>query len=91
MVDLIEVVFSSIFTLLSPEKTVEKIKDINTSKSAKKRLIVLFTLIYGMALIGIFWSIFLVSDVVYKVFAVLLTIFLLYCLIVFYYRIHKYR
>ena len=89
LVELIEVVLSSMLALISPEKAAEKIKDTNTSKSAKKMLIVLFTLTYCIALIGIFWSLVLVSDVIYKIFAALLIMFLLYCLFVFYYRIFK--
>lgn len=40
MVELIEVVLDSMLTLVSPEKTTEKIKDINTSKPIKNLLMV---------------------------------------------------
>lgn len=89
ILELIEVILDSMLTLVSPEKTAEKIKDINTSKPAKRILIVLFTLIYGMALIGISFYLVLTPDIVYKALAALLIIFLLYCLFVFYYRIFK--
>lgn len=91
IIELIEVVFSSILSLISPEKTADKVKDIDTSKSAKSMLIILFTLIYGATMIGIVFSIVHTTEVLYRVFAIILIIFLLYCLFVFYYRIFKYR
>lgn len=91
IIELIEVVFSSILNLISPEKTADKVKDINTSKSAKSMLIILFTLIYGATLIGIAFSIVHTTEILYRVFAMILIIFLLYCLFVFYYRIFKYK
>lgn len=91
IIELIEVVFSSILSLISPEKTADKVKDIDTSKSAKSMLIILFTLIYGATLIGIAFSIVHTTEVLYRVFAIILIIFLLYCLFVFYYRIFKYK
>lgn len=88
-IDLVEVVLDIMLTLISPEKTAKKVKDADTSKSTKKMLVVLFTSIYGIALIGIFLSFILIQDVIYKVFAVLLIIFLIYCLFIFYNRILK--
>ena len=87
IVELIEVVLDSMLTLVSPEKTAEKIKDTNTSRATKNLLIVLFILIYGVALVGMVFSLILVPDVLYKVFAVILIIFLLYCIFIFYNRI----
>lgn len=91
LLELIEVILDSMLTLVSPEKTAEKVKDINTSKDAKSMLIILFTLLYGAALVGISFSLVLIPDVLYKVFATILIIFLIYCLFVFYYRIFKYK
>lgn len=87
IVELIEVVLSGILSLISPEKTAEKVNDTNTSKSAKRVSIVLFTLIYVAALVGIIFSLVLISDVVYKIFASILIIFLLYCIFIFYKKI----
>lgn len=66
IIELIEVVFSSILSLISPEKTADKVKDIDTSKSAKSMLIILFTLIYGATLIGIAFSIVHTTEVLYR-------------------------
>lgn len=91
MAELLEFVFTGILTLILPERTAEKVKDINTSKSAKIMLIILFTLVYGATLVGIAYSVVLISDILYKVFGVILIIFLLYCICVFYYRIFKHK
>lgn len=88
-IELVEVVLEIMLTLISPEKTAEKVKDADTSKSAKKMLVVLFTSIYGISLIGILLSFILIQDIIYKAFAVLLIIFLIYCLYIFYNRIIK--
>lgn len=87
IVELIEVVLSGMLSLISPEKTADKVNDTNTSKSAKRISIVLFTLIYVAALVGIIFSLVLITDVIYKVFASMLIIFILYCISIFYKRI----
>lgn len=50
IVEWIEVVLSGMLSLISPEKTADKINDTNISKSAKRISIVLFTLMYVAAL-----------------------------------------
>lgn len=87
VVELLEVILSTILSLLSPEKTAEKVSNGNTSKSAKMISIILFTIIYFSTLIGVVVSLFFISDTLYKIFAILLIIFLLYCLFTFYRRI----
>lgn len=87
VVELLEVIFSTILSLLSPEKTAEKVNDGNTTKSAKVISITLFTIIYLSTLIGVVVSLFFISDILYRIFALLLIIFLLYCLFIFYKRI----
>lgn len=91
MVELLELIFSDILTLILPERTADKVKDENTSKSTKILLTILFTLIYGATLVSIAFSLVLIQDVLYKVFAVILIIYLLYCLYIFYYRVFKYK
>lgn len=81
------VVFESILELISPEKTANKVNDVDTVKSRKSMLIVLFTLIYVIASIGLLISITLTSDVIYKVVASMLIVFLLYCIFIFYKKI----
>lgn len=86
VVELLEVILSTVLNLLSPEKSAEKINDVNTSKSARMVLIILFTIIYFSILIGVIISLFFISDILYKIFASMLIIFLLYCLFIFYKR-----
>ena len=86
VVELLEVILSTVLNLLSPEKSAEKINDEKTSKSAKIVLIILFTIIYFSILIGVIVSLFFISDIPYMIFASLLIIFLLYCLFIFYKR-----
>ena len=87
VVELLEVILSTILSLLSPEKTAEKVNDRNTAKSAKVISITLFTVIYLSTLIGVVVSLFFISDILYRIFALLLIMFLLYCLLIFYKRI----
>ena len=89
IVELIEVMLESMLILISPEKTAEKVIDINTRKPTKRMLIFLFTLIYVATLVGLVFSLVLISDILYKLFVVMLIIFLLYCLFTFYNRILK--
>jgi hypothetical protein len=49
--------------------------------------ITLFTVIYLSTLIGVVVSLFFISDILYRIFALLLIMFLLYCLLIFYKRI----
>lgn len=91
LADLLEVVFSSILTLILPERTADKVKDENTRKSTKVLFTILFTLIYGATLTGIVFSLVLIPDVLWKIFAGVLIIFLLYCICLFYYRIFKHK
>lgn len=84
ILELIVLFLEDMFELLSPEKTANKVKDTNTSKSTKWRLIFIFTLIYSMALIGSLFSLLFISDVMYRVFSSILITFLLYCMFIFY-------
>ena len=87
IVELLEVIFDITLTLISPERTAEKVKDINISKITKNILITIFTLIYISILVGLIFSLFLISDTLYRALAIALIIFLVYCLFIFYYKI----
>ena len=85
--ELIIIVLESMSILISPEKTADKVNDVDTVKSRKRMLIVLFTLIYFIAVIGISFSLVFISDVIYRVVASILIVFLLYCIFIFYKKI----
>lgn len=85
--ELIIVVLESMLELISPEKTADKVNDIDTVKSRKRMLIILFTLVYCMAIIGLSFSLVLISDIIYRVVASVLIMFLLYCIFTFYKKI----
>lgn len=85
--ELIAIVLESMLMLISPEKTADKVKDISTGKSTKGVLVVVFTLIYVTALIGLLFSLVLISDVIYRVIVSILIIFLLYCIYIFYKKV----
>jgi hypothetical protein len=87
IVELLEVIFDITLTLISPERTAEKVKDINISKITKNILITIFTLIYISILVGLIFSLFLIPDTLYRALAIALIIFLVYCLVIFYYKI----
>ena len=61
VVELLEVILSTVLNLLSPEKAAEKINDEKTSKSAKIILMILFTIIYFSILIGVIVSLFFIK------------------------------
>lgn len=84
IMELMSVVLESMLELLSPEKTASKIKDTDTSRSTKWRLIAIFILIYSAALAGILFSLFFISDLMYRVISSMLIMFLLYCIFIFY-------
>ena len=85
--ELIIVVLESMLELISPERTAKKVNDVDTVKSRKRMLIVLFTLIYFIAVIGLSFSLVLISDVIYRVVASILIVFLLYCIFIFYKKV----
>ena len=89
IIELIEVIMEIILSGLSPEGVAEKVNNSDTSKRNKCILITLFTLIYGVALAVVAFSLVAITDILYKVFAVILFIFLLFCLFKFYYKIFK--
>ena len=89
IIELIEVIMEIILSGLSPEGVAEKVNNSDTSKRNKWILITLFTLIYGVALAVVAFSLVVIPDILYKVFAVILFIFLLFCLFKFYYKIFK--
>ena len=85
--ELIIIVLESMSILISPEKTADKVNDVDTVKSRKRMLIVLFTLIYFIVVIGLSFSLVLISDVIYRVVASILIVFLLYCIFIFYKKV----
>lgn len=85
--ELIIIVLESMSILISPEKTADKVNDVDTVKSRKRMLIVLFTLIYFIAVIGLSFSLVLISDVIYRVVASILIVLLLYCIFIFYKKV----
>lgn len=85
--ELIIIVLESMSILISPEKTADKVNDVDTVKSRKRMLIVLFTIIYFIAVIGLSFSLVLISDVIYRVVASILIVFLLYCILIFYKKV----
>ena len=85
--ELIIIVLESMSILISPEKTADKVIDVDTVKSRKRMLIVLFTLIYFIAVIGLSFSLVLISDVIYRVVASILIVLLLYCIFIFYKKV----
>ena len=85
--ELIIIVLESMSVLISPEKTADKVNDVDTVKSRKRMLIVLFTIIYFIAVIGLSFSLVLISDVIYRVVASILIVFLLYCILIFYKKV----
>jgi len=89
IIELIEVIMEIILSGLSPEGVAEKVNNSDISKRNKWILITVFTLIYGVALAVVAFSLVAIHDILYKVFAVILFIFLLFCLFKFYYRIFK--
>lgn len=84
IMELMSVVLESMLELLSPEKTASKIKDTDIKRSTKWRLIAIFILIYSAALAGILFSLFFISDLMYRVISSMLIMFLLYCIFIFY-------
>ena len=91
MLELIEVILESILALVSPEKTAEKVKKLNAKKSSKGTLlIILFTLIYVAAIVLIAFFLAVMPNVLFRAFAIILIIFLLYCLFIFYHKVYKY-
>ncbi len=89
--ELIIVVLESMLELISPERTAKKVNDVDTVKSRKMMLIVLFTLIYFIAVIGLSFSLILISDVIYRVVSSILIVFLLYCIIIFYKKVFSFK
>lgn len=85
--ELIIIVLESMSILISPEKTADKVNDVDTAKSRKRMLMVLFTLIYLIVIIGLSFSLVLISDVIYRVVASILIVFLLYCIFTFYKKV----
>ena len=85
--ELIIIVLESMSILISPEKTADKVNNVDTVKSRKRMLIVLFTLIYFIAVIGLSFSLVLISDVIYRVVASILIVLLLYCIFIFYKKV----
>lgn len=85
--ELIIIVLESMSILISPEKTADKVNDVDTAKSRKRTLMVLFTLIYLIVIIGLSFSLVLISDVIYRVVASILIVFLLYCIFTFYKKV----
>ncbi len=75
--------------LVLPEKMAEKVNKGDTNSFIKCMVIILFTFIYGAFLLGLSFSLTLPVYTSYKIVAVILIIFLLYCLFKFYYLIFK--
>lgn len=82
-------VILDILSLVSPEKMADKVNEINTSKSTRRIWTILFTLLYGIVILGLSFTLTLPLYISYKVVAVILIIFLLYSLFKFYFLIFK--
>lgn len=87
LAELIEIVLENMSIFISPEATADKVNDVDISKSRKRMLIVLFTLIYVIAVIGLSFSLVFISDLIYRMIISILIIVLLYCIFIFYKRI----
>lgn len=82
-------VILDILSLVSPEKMADKINEINTSNSTRRIWTILFTLLYGIVILGLSFTLTLPLYISYKVVGVILIIFLLYSLFKFYSLIFK--
>lgn len=89
IIEFLTVILEIMITLISPEKTAGKVKDANTNRAIKAMLSILFTLTYIVILVGLAFSLTILSDILYKLFVVILIMFLIYCIFIFYYRIFK--
>lgn len=87
ILELLEIVLEVILTWLSPEGVAKKVNDENTTKLRKFIHIMLFSLVYVSVLIGLAFYFTIVSDVLIRIFVVSVSIFLLYCMFKFYYKI----
>jgi len=89
IVDILEIILEVIFTWLSPEGVAEKVNNQDISNRTKWFHITFFTLIYLATIIGLVFSFIFVPDNLYKLFAIILIIYLVYCIVKFYSRIIK--
>lgn len=87
ILELLEIVLEVILTWLSPEGVAKKVNDENSTKLKKIIHIMLFSLVYASVLIGLAFYFTIVTDIFIKVFVALVSIFLLYCMFKFYYKI----
>ncbi|NLY45564.1 MAG: hypothetical protein GX053_06195 [Tissierella sp.] len=87
ILELLEIILEVILTWLSPEGVAKKVNDENSTKLKRFIHIMLFSLVYASVLIGLAIYFTIVSDIFIKVFIVLVSIFLLYCMFKFYYKI----
>ena len=58
IVELFTLILEAMLILISPEKTAEKVKDINTNRTTKVMLSIVFTLIY-LAIMFLIYCIFI--------------------------------
>ena len=85
--ELLEIILEIVFTSVTPEGMARKVKDEDISGNRKGFFIVLYTLIYSLALAIALLTFVVIQDILYRVFAAILIGFLAFLLVKFYYLI----
>lgn len=85
--EFLEIILEIVFTSVTPDRMAKKVKDKDISGNRKGFLIVIYTLIYSLALAITLLTFVIIQDKLYRVFAAILIGFLSFLLVKFYYLI----
>ncbi|WP_425538952.1 hypothetical protein [Microaceticoccus formicicus] len=85
--EFLEIILEIVFTSVTPDRMAKKVKDKDISGNRKRFLIVIYTLIYSLALAITLLTFVIIQDKLNRVFAAILIGFLSFLLVKFYYLI----